>query len=261
MNITVCLKQVPGTTEVKIDPNTNTLIRQGIKSIVNPFDSYALEEAVRLKERYGGKVAAISMGPPQATEMMRDAISVGADEAILLSDVAFAGSDTLATSTTLGKAILTIKTYDLIICGRQTLDGDTGQVGPELAEVLGVPFIAYVSKVEEIANGKIRVQRMVEDGYETIETSLPAVITVVKEINIPRLPSLRGLTKAKSAQIPVWTAQSIGAEKESIGQAGSATWVVKVFYPQRIHHAEMLKGEPAAQVNALVEKLREAKLV
>ncbi len=261
MNIVVCLKQVPGTTEVKIDPVKNTLIRQGIKAIVNPFDSYALEEGVRLRERYSGKVTAISMGPPQATEMLRDAISAGADEAILLSDAAFAGSDTLATSSTLGKAIEKIHNYDLIICGRQTLDGDTGQVGPELAEVLHIPFIAYVSKVEEIANGKIRVQRMVEDGYETIEASLPAVITVVKEINIPRLPSLRGLSKAKSVQIPTWTAQDIGADKESIGQAGSATWVVKVFYPQRIQHAEMLKGDAEAQVNALVEKLREGKLI
>jgi electron transfer flavoprotein beta subunit len=261
MNIVVCLKQVPGTTEVKIDPKTNTLIRQGIKAIVNPFDSYALEEGVRLRERYGGKVTAISMGPPQAVDMLRDAISAGADEAMLLSDAAFAGSDTLATSATLGKAIEKIHNYDLIICGRQTLDGDTGQVGPEMAENLGIPFIAYVSKVEEIANGKIRVQRMVEDGYETIEASLPAVITVVKEINVPRLPSLRGLSKAKSAQIPTWTAQDIGANKESIGQTGSATWVVKVFYPQRIQHAEMLKGDPEAQVNALVEKLREGKLI
>ena len=261
MNIIVCLKQVPGTIEVKIDPKTNTLIRQGIKSIVNPFDSYALEEGVRLKERYGGKVTAISMGPPQAIDMLRDAISAGADEAILLSDVAFAGSDTLATSSTLGKAIQKIETYDLIICGRQTLDGDTGQVGPELAEVLSIPFVAYVSKVEEIANGKIRVQRMVEDGYETIETSIPAVITVVKEINVPRLPSLRGLTKSKSAQITTWTANDIGAEKETIGQAGSATWVVKVFYPQRIQNAEMLKGDPETQVKGLIEKLREAKLV
>lgn len=261
MNIVVCLKQVPGTTEVKINPETNTLIRQGIKAIVNPFDSYALEEGVRLKERHGGKVTAISMGPPQAVEMLRDAISAGADEAILLSDMAFAGSDTLATSTTLGKAIEKIKSYDLIICGRQTLDGDTGQVAPELAEVLDVPFVAYVSKVEEFANGKIKVQRMVEDGYETIETSLPAVITVAKEINIPRLPSLRGMAKAKNAQIPTWTAQDIQADKETIGQAGSATWVVKVFYPQRIQHADMLKGEPSAQVDALIEKMRGAKLI
>ncbi len=261
MNIIVCLKQVPSTTEVKIDPKTNTLIRQGIKSIVNPLDSYALEESVRLKERYGSRVTAISMGPPQATEMLRDAISSGADDAILLSDIAFAGSDTLATSTTLAKAIVKIKNYDLVICGRQTLDGDTGQVGPEIAEMLGIPFIAYVNKIEEIANGKLRVQRMVEDGYETIETSLPAVITVVKEINVPRMPSLRGLTKAKSAQIPTWTTQEINAEKETVGQAGSATWVVKVFYPQRVQLAEMLKGDPETQAKALVEKLREAKLI
>jgi electron transfer flavoprotein beta subunit len=261
MNIVVCLKQVPGTTEVKIDPITNTLIRQGIKAIVNPFDSYALEEGVRLKEKFGGKVTAISMGPPQASDMLKEAISVGADEAVLLSDMAFAGSDTLATAATLGKAVEKIKTYDLIICGRQTIDGDTGQVGPELAENLGIPFIAYVSKIEEIANGKMRVQRAVEDGYETIESPLPAVITVAKEINIPRMPSLRGLSKSRSAQILVWTANDIAADKANIGQAGSGTWVVKVFYPQRIQHAEIIKGEPAVQAAALIEKLREAKIV
>jgi electron transfer flavoprotein beta subunit len=261
MNIVVCLKQVPDTTDVKIDPNTNTLIRQGIKAIINPFDSFALEEGVRLKEKFGGKVTVLSMGPPQATDMLRDAVAVGADEAILLSDIAFAGSDTLATSATLGKAIEKIKTYDLIICGRQTLDGDTGQVGPELAENLGIPFIAYVSKIEEIASGKVRVQRMVEDGYETIEASLPAVITVVKEICVPRMPSLRGVFKSKSAQIPTWTANDIAAEKDKIGQSGSGTWVIKVFYPQRIQHAEMLKGEPETQVKALIEKLREVKLI
>ena len=261
MNIVVCLKQVPGTTEVKIDPNTNTLIRQGIKAIVNPFDSYALEEGVRLKEKFGGKVTVISMGPPQAADMLKEAISVGADEAILLSDMAFAGSDTLATAATLGKAAEKIKTYDLIICGRQTIDGDTGQVGPELAENLGIPFIAYVSKIEEITNGKMRVQRAVEDGYETIESPLPAVITVAKEINVPRMPSLRGLSKSRSAQIPVWTANDIAADKATIGQAGSGTWVVKVFYPQRIQHAEMIKGEPPVQAKTLVEKLREAKII
>jgi electron transfer flavoprotein beta subunit len=223
--------------------------------------AYALEEGVRLKEKFGGKVTAISMGPPQAADMLKEAISVGADEAILLSDMAFAGSDTLATAATLGKAAEKIKTYDLIICGRQTIDGDTGQVGPELAENLGIPFIAYVSKIEEIANGKMRVQRAVEDGYETIESPLPAVITVAKEINVPRMPSLRGLSKSRSAQIPVWTANDIAADKATIGQAGSGTWVVKVFYPQRIQHAEMIKGEPPVQAKTLVEKLREAKII
>ena len=261
MNTVVCLKQVPGTTEVKIDPVKNTLIRQGIKNIVNPFDTYALEEGVRLKERFGGKVTALSMGPPQAIEMLREAITVGADEAVLLSDVAFAGADTWATSYTLGKAMRKLGNIDLVICGRQTIDGDTGQVGPELAEMMGVPFIAYVSKVEEIKDSLLRVQRMVEDGYETIEAHLPAVITVVKEINKPRLPSLRGQMKAKSAQIPTWTASDIGIEKEKAGLAGSATQVVKIFFPQRVHRAEMLKGESSAQVDALIERLKGAKLV
>ncbi len=260
MNIIVCLKQVPGTTEVKIDPETNTLIRQGIKNIVNPFDTYALEEGVRLRERYEGKVTALSMGPPQAEGMLREAISVGADEAILLSDAAFAGADTLATSYTLAQAVSKIQDYDLIICGRQTVDGDTGQVGPELAEMLGVPFVAYVSKIEEIETDRMKVQRMVEDGHETIETSLPAVITVVKEINVPRLPSLRGLTRAKKAEIPVWSTQDLGIDTNLVGLSGSATKVVKIFFPQRAHHGEILQGDPEEQVATLIEKLREAKI-
>jgi len=261
MNIVVCLKQVPGTTDVKINPETNTLIRQGIKNVVNPFDTYALEEGVKLKEQYAGKITAISMGPPQAIDMLKDAIAVGADEAILLSDIAFAGSDTLATSFALSKAIQKIGNVDVVVCGRQTVDGDTGQVGPELAEMLGVAFVSYVSKVEEIANGKIKAQRMVEDGYETIEASLPVVMTVVKEIGVPRLPSLRGLSRARTAVIQTWTASDIGVEKENAGLAGSATQVVKIFFPERTHHAEIFKGEPEAQVRSLVEKLREAKLV
>jgi electron transfer flavoprotein beta subunit len=261
MNIVVCLKQVPGTTRVKIDPQTNTLIREGIENIVNPFDAYALEEGVRLKERYGGKVTAMSMGPPQAENMLREAISVGADEAILLSDSAFAGADTLATAYTLAQAIGRLGQYDIVICGRQTIDGDTGQVGPELAEMLGVPFVAYVSKVEEINNGYTRVQRMTEDGYEVIEFSLPAVISVVKEINIPRLPSLRGLAKAKTAVIPVWTAEELGVEKNTVGLAGSATRVTKIFFPQRVHHGEMLEGNLESQIEGLLDKLRSAKVI
>jgi len=261
MNIVVCLKQVPGTTKVKIDPQTNTLIRQGIENIVNPFDTYALEEGVRIRERCGGKVTAVSMGPSQAEEMLREAISTGADEAILLSDSTFAGSDTWATAYTLAKAIDKLEQCDLIICGRQTIDGDTGQVGPELAEILGLPFVAYVSKVEEIGNEYIRVRRMIEEGYEVIETSLPAVITVVKEINVPRLPSLRGLARAKSAIIPVWTAEELGVDKSMVGLSGSATRVVKIFFPQRVCHSEILQGDLESQVDTLVDKLREAKII
>ncbi len=261
MNIIVCLKQVPGTTKVKIDSQTNTLVRQGIENIVNPFDTYALEEGARIKERYGGKVTVLSMGPPQAEKALREAISSGADEAILLNDSAFAGSDTLATSYTLSRAIDKIEQYDLIICGRQTIDGDTGQVGPELAEMLEIPFVAYVSQIEEIDNGHMRVQRMVEDGHEVIETTLPAVITVVKEINVPRLPSLRGLAKAKSAVISVWGTRELETDQSRIGFSGSATKVIKIFFPQRVHHGEILQGSPESQAESLIDKLRDAKLI
>ncbi len=261
MNIVVCLKQVPGTTKVQIDPQTNTLIRQGIKNIINPFDTYALEEGVRIKERYGGKVTVISMGPPQAEEMLREAISLGADGAILLSDSTFAGADTWATAYTLGRAIDKLEQYDLIICGRQTIDGDTGQVAPELAEMLGVSFVAYVSQIEEINNECIRAKRMVEDGHEVIETLSPAVISVVKEINTPRLPSLRGLAKAKSAVIQVWTAQELGVDKNMVGLSGSFTRVIKVFFPQRVRRGEILQGELASQVESLIDKLRDTKLI
>ncbi len=261
MNVVVCLKQVPGTTEVKIDPQTNTLIRQGIKNIINPFDAYALEAGVRLKEQHGGKVTVITMGPPQAEEALREAISLGTDEAILLSDSAFAGADTWATAYTLSRAITRLGQYDIIICGRQTIDGDTGQVGPELAEMLDVPFVAYVSQIEEIADGYMRVRRMVEEGHEVIETTLPAVITVVKEINVPRLPSLRGITRSKSASIPVWDAQELGADKDMVGLPGSCTRVIKVFFPRRICQSEMLEGDLESQVERLVGKLKDASLI
>ena len=257
MNIVVCIKQVPGTTDIKIDPQTNTLVREGVQSIINPFDTYALEEGVRLRERFGGRVITISMGPPQADAALREAISLGADEAILLSDRAFAGSDTWATSYVLSKAIARIADYDVVLCGRQTLDGDTGQVGPGLSEMLGIPFVSYVSKVEEVGEGRIQVQRMVEEGYETIEMGLPAVITVVKEINVPRVPSLRGTMKSKTAEIPVWSAADIGAEDEKAGLAGSPTRVVRVFFPQRERRSEMLEGSTEEQVDKLVGLLED----
>jgi electron transfer flavoprotein beta subunit len=261
MNVVVCLKQVPGTTDVKIDPQTNTLIRQGIESIINPFDTYALEEGVRLKERHGGKVTAITMGPPQAEGALREAISLGADEAILLSDNAFAGADTWATAFTLSRAITKMGQYDIIICGRQTIDGDTGQVGPELAEMLDIPFVAYVSQIEEIANGHIRVRRMVEEGHEIIETTLPTVITVVKEINIPRLPSLRGIARAKGASIPVWDTGELGVDKDMVGLPGSCTQVIKVFFPQRTRQSERLEGDLESQAASLIDKLKDARLI
>ena len=261
MNIVICLKQVPATTEVKIDSQTGTLLRQGIKSIINPYDTYALEEGVRLRERHGGKVTVISMGPPQTEEALREAISLGADEAVLLSDRAFAGADTMATAYTLAKAIEKIGRCDVVICGRQTTDGDTGQAGPELAEMLEAPFVAYVSQIEEVAEGRMRVRRMVEEGYEVIETPLPAVITVVKEINVPRLPSLRGIAKSKSAVIPTWTARELSVDQDRVGLSGSATKVVKVFYPQRTCEGEILQGELENQVDCLIGKLKEGGLI
>jgi len=260
VEIIVCIKQVPGTTEVKIDPATNTLIREGVESIINPFDTYALEEGLRMKERRGGKVTAITMGPPQAEKALREAIAVGIDEGVLLSDRAFAGADTLATSYALFRAIEKIGTYDLVICGKQTMDGDTGQVGPELAERLGIPFVTYIKKIEEVEDGHIRVERMIEDGYEVIEMPLPGLITVVKEINEPRLPSLRGMMKAKSAGITVWTASDLGVDINKVGLAGSPTQVVRIFAPERNRESEILQGDVSSQVDQLVKKLREAKI-
>ena len=193
MNIIVCIKQVPNTTDVKIDPVKNTLIREGVESIINPFDMYAIEEAVRLKERFGGKVTVISMGPPQAEAALKEAISIGCDEAILISDRKFAGSDTWATSYTLSCAIKKIGVFDIILCGKQASDGDTAQVGPGISTHLNIPQVTYVKKIEEIKDNKARVERMTEEGYDIVETPIPCLFTVVKEINTPRLPSLKGM--------------------------------------------------------------------
>jgi electron transfer flavoprotein beta subunit len=261
MNVVVFLKQVPGTTQVKIDPETNTLIREGIENIINPFDTYAIEEGVRLRERFGGKVTVISMGPPQAEAALREAVSLGADEGILLSDRAFAGADTWATSYTLSMALRKLEQYDIVICGRQTLDGDTGQVGPQVAEMLSLPFIAYVSQVEEVVDNSMRVRRMVEDGYEVMESSLPAVITVVKEINTPRLPSLRGIARSKSASIPVWGVKELNIDPGKVGMAGSFTRVVRIFSPQQDRRGEIFQGELENQVDCLIGRLKDDGLV
>jgi electron transfer flavoprotein beta subunit len=261
MNIVVCLKQVPGTTEVKINPETNTLIRQGIKNIINPFDTYALEEGVRLKEKYGGKVTAVTMGPSQALDMLREAISLGADEAVLLSDTAFAGADTWATAYTLAAAVKKLGAIDLVICGRQSTDGDTAQVGPEMAEMLNVPFVAYVGLIEEVSEGSFKLRRLTDEGHEVIQSPLPALITVTKEINVPRLPSLRGIMKSKSAKIPTWTAADLEVSADKVGLSGSFTRVVKIFTPRREKKAEMLQGDTETQVSSLMSRLKDAGLV
>jgi len=259
MRFVVCIKQVPETTDVKINPETHTLMREGVTSIVNPFDMYAIEEAIRMKSRVGaGTVTALTMGPPQAEAVLREAIAMGADEGILLSDRAFAGSDTWATSYTLSMALKKIGDYRVIVCGKQASDGDTAQVGPGVATHLNLPQITYVKKVEEIADKRLVAERMLENGFESIETPLPCVLTVVKEINEPRLPSLKGKMAAKKAVITKWTATDIEAEKHRCGLEGSPTKVVKIFTPPPRGGGEVFKGEPEDIVPKLVEKLREA---
>jgi electron transfer flavoprotein beta subunit len=263
VKIAVCLKQVPETTEVKINPQTNTLMREGVASITNPFDEFALEEGLLTKEKYGGEVHVMSMGPPQAIEILKNALAVGADKVYLLSDPAFAGADTLATAYTLAKTIEKIGGVDLVICGKQAIDGDTAQVGPGIATRLGIPQLTYVAKVREIdpAKKKIVVERMLENGREVVECSLPVVITVMKDINDPRLPSLLGIKKAAKATIPTWTAKEIGVDENRVGLKGSPTWVWKVFSPEARGGGEILKGEVTETVPLLVNKLMDSKFV
>ena len=261
MKVIVLIKQVPESTEVRINPETNTLVREGVKSIINPFDTYALEEAVLLRERLGGTVVVLTMGPPQAREALQDAVALGADEAILLSDRAFAGADTLATSRTLAAAIRKLEPYDLIICGKQAIDGDTAQVGPEVAELLDLPQATYVRKIMEIAEGRLVAERMVEGAVETVALPLPALLTVVKDINQPRLPSLKGIMKAKKAAIPVWTPQEVGVATEEVGLKGSPTAVEKIFVPQVERRGELLEGAPEELAEVLLGRLQQAGVI
>ncbi len=260
MNIIVCIKQVPDTTEVRIDPVTNTLVREGVPSIINPFDENAIEEALQLREKYGGEVTILTMGPPQAADALRQALAMGADKAVLLCDRAFAGSDTLATSYALSKAVRHLGEYDMILCGKQAFDGDTAQVGPGLAEHLGIPQATYAIQVE-VEGKKARVKRLLDDRFERVEMSMPCLVTVVKQINDPRHASLKGVMKARKAEIPTLSAEEIGADPERCGLNGSPTNVVRIFTPQRTRRAERLEGETPEMVATLVEKLRTDKVL
>jgi electron transfer flavoprotein beta subunit len=264
IKVIVCIKQVPGSTEIKINPETNTLVREGVETIVNPFDTYAIEEAVRVKERAADsdfkdevEVIAVSMGPPQAESILKEAISLGTDKAILISDRAFAGADTWATALTLKNAIAKFDDWRLIIVGKQTLDGDTAQVGPELAQMFNIPFVGYASSINELSRNKMVIKRLMEDRYETFEIKLPAVISVGKDINVPRVPSLRGKLKAKNEQIPVWDAKALEIDESVTGLAGSYTQVIKIFTPRHEHEVKMIGGSPEEQVEELYEKLKE----
>ena len=261
MKIIVCIKQVPETGNIKIDPKTNTLIREGVSSIINPFDQNAIEAGVSLKEKYGGEVIVITMGPPQAEEALREAISLGADSGYLITDRLFAGSDTLATAYILSRAIKKIGDFDLIICGKQAIDGDTAQTGPEVAEMLGIPHISYVCESPEINEKRIVVKRELEDGIEKIEAKLPALITVTKEANQPRLPSLKRKLLSKKAEIPRLSASEINAEPNLCGLAGSATQVIKIFAPAKREGRTILSGTPEEMVSELISSLKESQLV
>jgi electron transfer flavoprotein beta subunit len=256
MKIVVCIKQVPDTVHVRIDETTGAMQREGVPAVVNPYDLYALEEALRLREAHGGSVAALTMGPPQAAAALRDAVALGVDEGYHLSGREFAGGDTLATSYALARGIEKIGEVSLVLCGKQAIDGDTAQVGPELAEHLGLPFLGFVRRVREAHPGRIVVERMTEEGADVVESPLPAVISVVKEINTPRLPSLRGKMRAKSFAPTVWGAAALGADEARLGFAGSPTKVVKVFHPEARRGGEIIAGEPAEAAARLAEKLR-----
>jgi len=277
MDIIVCVKQVPDTLEVNVDSETNTLIRESVESVINPFDLNAIEEGLRLREQYGGSVTALSMGPPQAIAVLREALSMGVDEAVLLSDIAFAGSDTLATSYVLAKGVEKTGQFDLIICGRQAVDGDTAHVGPSMAERLGIPHVCCVLKIHvsidsesdnpedihvngvaRVTDGSLITDRMTDKGLERIKLPLPALITVPKGINQPRFPSLIGKIDAVVSDIIIWSAQDIGADTDKIGLDGSATKVVKMTIPKHDRKGQILDGSLAEQVSTLLSELRQA---
>ena len=301
MRIIVPIKQVPETNAVKMDEATGTMIREGVEAIINPLDLYAIEAAIQLREAAAPgsvEVVALSMGPPKAAVALKEAIAMGIDSAVLVSDKAFAGSDTWATSYVLASAIRRLRkegtaagdpgatgtgtaansaavapqsvapaavAHDLILCGERATDGDTGQVGPGIASFLGLPVVSYVSKIESVSGGKARVHRLVEDGHEVLDVDLPAVFTVVKEVASPRLPTLSGKLKAKKVQVPTWGPKDLDVEAGHLGLEGSPTRVVKIFRPKVARECQKVlaldEKAVAAAVDQLVEFLRKKELV
>ena len=258
---------MPGVSEVRIDPKTNTLMREGIPSITNPHDKNAVELALSIKEEHGAEIIGLSMGPPQAEEVLREAIAMGVDKAFLLSDKAFAGADTLATSYTLSLAIKKILKESkieekyLVICGTQAIDGDTAQVGPELAEELGIPQITYVQRFD-LKGDKIIVERVFKaEEVVIIETKLPALISVLKEINKPRQPSMSGIVSAyQKKKVINLDTESLKADKSKIGLSGSKTEVWKIFIPEKKGDQVILKGTNEEVAQELCQHLRDDKI-
>lgn len=255
MKITVCIKQVPATNDIRMDPVTNTIIRDSAEAVLNPFDAYAIEEAVRIKEKTCAHIDVITMGIPSAKDVLKTALALGADEGYLMTDHGFAGSDTLATAWALSLGIKHCRMSDLIICGKQATDGDTAQVGPSLACALNISCITNVSRIEKLTDSCIRCMRITDDGYEEVEAELPAVITVVKEINMPRLPSIKGMKRAAAIDIHVLSLADVCGDESRLGLKGSPTQVRKTFVPQRCISTVMIKGtarEQAEQIGRLL---------
>jgi electron transfer flavoprotein beta subunit len=262
MKIVVCVKQVPDTNEIKINPETGTLIREGVPSILNPDDANALEQALQIKDQNPDtKVTVITMGPPQAKEMLQECIAMGADEGILLSDRALGGSDTWATSNAIAAGINKIGEYDIIFAGRQAIDGDTAQVGPQVAEKLGIPQVTYVESFE-LEGDSILVHRALEDGYEKLRLKTPCLLTAIKELNEPRYMSIRGIIKGANSEIPVWSAADIGVDLTSVGLKASPTNVFKSFTPKPKGAGVAVPGDtPKEMVANLMGTLRSKNLI
>ena len=265
MNIIVPIKQVPETGNVRIDEEKGTIVREGVESIINPLDLYAIEVALQLREDYGGSVKVISMGPKNAEKAIKEAISMGCDDGFLVSDRAFAGSDTWATSYALSKAIEKIGQYDLVITGVRATDGDTGQVGPGISAFLDLPLSTYTSSIKEVKDSKIIVERLTEEGYETLKLPMPCLLTVVKEISYPRLPTLRGKQHARSKQIPIWGPDDMDVDRSLVGINGSPVRVVKITRPKVTRNGKILdttKGiDSKDAVMELLDFLKEKELL
>jgi len=261
LNIVVLIKQVPNTTQVKIDPETNNLVREGVPSILNPYDLYAIEEALLLKEQYGARVTALSMGPKQGLEVIKYALAMGADAGILLSDYAFAGSDTLATSYTISAALSRLGQVDIVLCGKQAADGDTAQVPAELAEHLDMGCLTYVSRIFSILEGKIIAERVLDFANVKAESTLPVVLTLNKGINDPRLPRLKDMVRAMYIQAEILTAADLPLDKTRISLSGSPTQVIKVFTPERKKASIRLEGLASEQVASLISELERREII
>jgi electron transfer flavoprotein beta subunit len=268
MLIVTCVKQVPDTTQVKVDPVTGTLIREGVPFIMNPYDTHALEESLRLKDRYGFRVAVISMGPPNAEVTLRKTIALGADDAILLSDRVFGGADTLATSMVLTEAVRRLARDEelaIVMCGRQTIDGDTAQVGPGIATRLGCTQLTLVDRIEEVDTRakKIKVRRRLEGRHEVVAAPLPAMISVLREINTPRYPNVPRRLMAEDAPIALWDNKVMQMDETTIGLKGSATQVRKIFSPERAKGEILTRNgdKPEETARLLINKMTEKDLL